>query len=80
MKLATFHRTAVVLSTLLWGIAVLGSLAGVCQYFICPLFFPTYEGDWTRTYQVALTLIFAPWVFAYAGTRVLYGIETILEG
>ena len=40
---------------------------------------PTAE-DLSRAHLYALAIGFLPWIFAYAGTRVLYGIETIMEG
>lgn len=41
---------------------------------------PTVTGDEGIQWVNAVAIGFLPWIFAYAGTRVLYGIETILEG
>ena len=36
--------------------------------------------EFARDRVFVLTLGFLPWPFAYAGTRVICGIETIMEG
>ena len=36
--------------------------------------------EYERARVVALVIGFFPWILAYAATRVMYGIETLMEG
>ena len=70
------RKLFVLISTGLWAF----STVAVSYLFLCNLSgMPTAE-DLSRAHLYALAIGFLPWIFAYASTRILYGIETIMEG
>ena len=76
----TRHKLFVMISTGLWVLSTCAVVAAVAYLFLCNLSgMPTAE-DLSRAHLYALAIGFLPWIFAYAGTRVLYGIETFMEG
>lgn len=67
-------------STGLWAISTCCVLSAIGFVIACTIQ-DRLDGDHLANVRLAaLAIGFLPWVFAYAGTRVLYGIETILEG
>lgn len=68
----------IMIGTVIWGVACLCAIGAItyAMYYII-------TGDslieLERGRLVALDVGFLPWVLAYAATRVMYGIETLLE-
>ena len=63
----------------LWVFSLL-SVMGAGAYLLVSNIADSTADELTRAGVYALGIGFLPWIFAYAGTRVLYGIETIIEG
>ena len=74
------RRIMVYTATALWVASLLGTVAAICILIHISLMEAPSSNDLTRTLHFAVAIGFLPWVLAYAGTRVLYGIETIMEG
>ena len=67
----------VIVATCLWSMSVAAVLCAAVFMAIGPL-----EEDHSmleKSCAIALPLTILPWVFAYAVTRVLYGIQSLME-
>lgn len=72
------RNTVIVLAIGLWSMSALCVVAAAVIAGTAVLVGET-ELDFARARVIALALGFLPWIFTFCVTRVLYGVETLLE-
>ena len=66
------------IGTMLWIVAALCALSA-CAHAATAYFTMTPDDPGIVIYLRSFLLAFLPWLFAFASTRVLYGIEQAME-